>query len=59
MRVTTRAAEFLHVHGDFPRIRPAEVPPSVFAVSYEIPWSAIAPYRIPESEVRRVFLVAD
>lgn len=59
MRVTTRAAEFLHVQGDFPRIRPAELRSSVFAVSYDIPWSAIAPYRIPASDVRRIFLVAD
>jgi hypothetical protein len=59
VRVTTRSAEFLHVHDAFPRVLPAELRPSVFAVSYDIPWSAIAPYRVSESEVRRVFLVAD
>ena len=59
VRITTRAAEFLHVNAEFPRIRPFELRPGVFAVSYEIPWLAIAPYRIPESYLRSVFRVAD
>ena len=56
VRVKVRNAEFLHVRDEFPRVRPDELRPNVFAVSYEIPWDAIVPFRVSESEVRTVFL---
>lgn len=55
VRVVVRSSEFLHVRGDFPRVRPAELRSGVFSVSYEIPWSAIAPYRVDDNEIARIF----
>lgn len=52
-RVKVRESEFLHVCGDFPRIRPSELRLNVFSVSYEIPWGAIVPFRVPDADVRR------
>jgi hypothetical protein len=59
IRVVVRSADFLHVRGDFPRLRPSELRSGVFAVSYEIPWSGIAPYRVADNEIARVFRASD
>jgi hypothetical protein len=54
IRVALREQHFLKVGGDFPRVRPSDLRPGVFAVAYEIPWVAIAPYRMPDEEVGRI-----
>lgn len=54
VRVTVRAVEFARVKGSFPRVRPADLRPGVFAVSYEIPRSAVSPYIVPESEAGEI-----
>lgn len=58
IRVVVRSAEFVRVHEDFPRVRSAELRPGVFSVSYEIPWSGIAPYRVTDQDIARVFRAA-
>jgi hypothetical protein len=54
IRIAPREQHFLKVGGAFPRVRPSDLRPGVFAVTYEIPWVAIAPYRMPDEEVGRI-----
>jgi hypothetical protein len=55
IRLVVHQSALLRVSGEFPRIRPAELRPGVDAVSYEVPWSAIAPYRVPLETVTEAF----
>lgn len=54
VRLTIRQTAFLRVSGPFPRIVPADLRPGVFAVSYDIPWTAVAPFREPLTTVAEI-----
>lgn len=55
IRLNVHQAALLRVENDFPRIRHDELRVGVFAVSYEIPWSSVAPFRVPENQVASLF----
>lgn len=59
VRITIKIMEIVEVTAEFPRITPSELRPGVFSVSYDIPWTAVAPYRIEHSEFRRIFSVGE
>ncbi len=55
IRLSIHHAALLRVHEDFPRIRHDELRSGVFAVTYEIPWASVAPYRVREAELPYLF----
>ena len=55
VKLFVHADSFFHVTGDFPRIRHDDIRSGVFNVGYDVPWSAVVPYRISNDDVRRVF----
>jgi hypothetical protein len=57
--VSVRNLDYVRVHGSFPRILPSELRLGVFSVSYEVPWNAIAPFRVDPRDVLRIFDVAE